>query len=317
MSTPIDLSNALKTPPPSVSSRPGGSKGAGRGPQTRLDDIARPVLWTALAVTALLLIYVGWGLFGGAWANPTWDSLKADLHRLHLYHQVQMANIGLVFDLLRVAAVVLLVTLVICCLHDEGVGYVLLGTAAALFFGLPLLAGQIYVWQNLRATEASQAVLRQMQILALFYGVPGLIWTAVDLVRRLQASAEAAAIRRASLQHAQASGARALGVRTPKRGLTAEQRQYRTYQTCAVIILIAEPLLVLLNLGTVEVWVGRLLAAVERITNRFSFSANPGGIAPLHTGDNIVLWTVLIALNLVLLAQVLRLLEYFFFRRKV
>lgn len=316
MSTPFDLSDALKTPPPTLSPRPGGKKrGGGRGTGTRLDDFARPVLWGALVVSILLLIYVGWGLFGGAWSNPVWDKLGGG--QRHQYHTVQLANIGFVFSLLRISALVLVVSLLICCLREEGAGYVLLGAGAVLYFVLPLLTDQVFGWQGARATEASQDVLREMQTVALLLGVPGLIWSGVDIVRRFRMAAEGAAVRRANLKYATAAKYRALGGKQTSH-VTAEQRQYRTYQFLAVTLVVVEPLLIFLNLDTVKVWMGHLLGAVDAVTNRFSLSANPSGIPQLQgDGDAIVFWSVLIALNLILLAQVLRLLEYFCFRRKL
>ena len=266
MSTPIDLSDALRTPPPSASA-PGGGKGRGRGNGTRLDDIARPALWIALPISALLLTYLGWGLLGGAWADPRWKQ------QTHPYHLLQLSNIGLVFTLMRIAAVVLVVALLICCLRDEGVGYALLGMAAVLYFGLPLLTGQIYIWQSLHETDASQVALRGMQTVALFYGVPGLIWTAWALVSASDRAAEAAAIRRANIKYATASAARSLGGKVPPR-LTAQQRQNRTYQILSVVVLLAEPVLVLFNLDAVKGWTGHLLAGVEQVTNRFTLTPN-------------------------------------------
>ena len=321
MSTPIDLSNALKTPPPSLSSPPGSKKktGRGRGTGTRLDDFARPAIWIAFTLSILLLLYLGWGLFGGAWANPGWSKpggLVMTPAALHQYRELQVNNIALVFSLLRIAALVTLVGLLVCCFRDEGVGYTLLGTAAVLYFGLPLATAQVYLWQNLKATLASQDVLREMQTLALLYGVPGVLWTAVDLVRHFHAAAEAVSIRRANLKYATAAAGRSLGVKAPPR-VTAQQRQYRTYQILAVIILLAEPMLVLLNLDAVKDWTVHLLGNVEGITNRFALTPHAGGIPQLHDdSSDLVLWTVLIALNLVVLSQALRLLEYIVFRRR-
>ena len=87
---------------------------------------------------------------------------------------------------MRIAAVVLVAALLICCLRDEGVGYALLGMAAVLYFGLPLLTGQIYIWQSLRETDASHVALQGVQTVALLYGVPGLIWTAVGSCMRFR-----------------------------------------------------------------------------------------------------------------------------------
>ena len=320
MSTPIDLSDALKTPPPSLSPQSGGKKGGGRGrgTGTRLDDIARPVLWIALALTGLLLLYLCWGLFGGTWADPAWTKpggLVLKHSALHNYREQQMANIGFVFGLLRLLALVVVAALVICSFRDEGAGYALLGAAALLYFGLPLITGQVYIWQGLRATDASSDVLREMQTVALFYGLPGLIWTAVDVVRRFRLAAEGAAVHRANLKYATAAAGRSLGVKNPPR-LTAQQRQYRTYQWLAVAVLVAEPVLVFANLDAVKDWTTHLLAGVEGVTNRFAFTPNPTGIAHLHDDSGgIILWSVLIAGNLALLSQALRLLEYFCFRR--
>jgi hypothetical protein len=307
MSMPIDLSDALRATPPPASA-PGGGKGRGRGTGTRLDDVARPALWIALLATALLLTYLGWGLLGGAWSNPTWKQ------QTHQYHLLQFSNIALVLGLMRLAAVVLVVALLICCLRDEGVGYALLGMAAVLYYGLPLLAGQIYIWQGLHETDASRLALIGVQDVALLYGVPGLIWSGVGIAMRFIAAGEVAAIRRANVKYATTSAARSLGVKTPSH-LTVLQRRNRTYQVLSVIILLAEPVLVLCNLDTVKGLTGHLLAGVEQVTNRFTLAPNPNGLGPLHDEESgIILWTVLITLNLIVISQVLRLLEFLMFR---
>jgi hypothetical protein len=51
------------------------------------------------------------------------------------------------------------------------------------------------------------------------------------------------------------------------------------------------------------------------LMNRLSFSSSPTGLAQLQGSDgNFVLWTLLIALDLVILSQLLRLLEYLCYR---
>ena len=158
-----------------------------------------------------MLTYLGWGLLSGAWADPAWKQ------QTHPYHLLQLSNIRLVIELMEIAAVVLVTALLVCCLRDEGVGYALLGMAAVLYFGLPLLTGQIYIWQSQHETNASHFALQGVQNVALFYGLPGLIWSGVGLIRRFIAAGEVAAIRRANIKYATTSAARSLGVKAPPR----------------------------------------------------------------------------------------------------
>ena len=74
-------------------------------------------------------------------------------------------------------------------------------------------------------------------------------------------------------------------------------------------------MLVLFNLDAVKGLTGHLLSAVEQVTNRFTVAPSPDGIAAFHDeSSDIILWTVLITLNLVVLSQVLRFLEFLCFK---
>jgi hypothetical protein len=313
MSAPFDLSDALKTPPTALDGKPLGSRsgGGGRRPpaNVRLDEAARKVIWVALTACVLLGAYLLFGLFAAQshWAKgPQGWGQQNSVFRLQ-----QLSNIAMVTEALEFAAVALIGAMLAVFRDDEGAGYTLLATAAVLYAGVPLLANQFLPLEGLKASEATNGALRDLQTVGLVFGVPGLLWSCVEMWRRFRSAAEAALIKQANARYAEASTARSLGGKAPARRLTAWQRQQRRYQTLSVIVLIGEPLLVLANLGAIKAWMGGLLSLTERL----SFSTSPSGVAQLQGSDgSLVLWTLLIALNLVLLSQLLRLLEYACYR---
>lgn len=309
MSAPFDLSDALKTPPTPLTGRPGGKGGSSRPPtNVRLDEAARRVIWTALIIGSLMTLYFLWGLYGGPWANPIWKQ------QTHAFRLQQISNIATLSSLLQLVSLILIVAMVIVFRETEGTGFVLLGAAAAYYFGVPLLTNQVFSVQDRFTTVVTQEVLQNFQTTGLIFGVPGLIWSIVDIVRRFRSAAEAALVRQANHKYADAAAARALGVRVGKRRLTPHQRKQRTYQMLSVLVVVADPVLVYLNLDTVKGWMQSLLA----LTNRLSFTTDPHGLAQLHgSNGNLVLWVLLIALDFVALSQALRLLEFLCFRNTV
>ena len=302
MSAPFDLSDALKTPPTPLTGKPGGKGGKSRPPvNVRLDEAARRVLWITLVLGTLMTLYLLWGLYEGTWASPVWN------HQPHAFHLQQISNIATISNLLELDVIGLIVAMVIAFYQDEGAGFALLGGAAVYYFGVPLLTNQMFSIQSRTSSLASQEVLQNLQMTGLILGIPGLIWSIVDIVRRFRAAAEAALVRQANHKYGAAAAAHALGGRVPGRRLTPHQRKQRTYQWLSLLVVIGEPLLVYLNLGIVENWMQGLLA----LTNRLSFSTDPQGIAQLHgSNGTLVLWVLLIALLFVAISQTLRLLEY-------
>jgi hypothetical protein len=311
MSAPFDLSEALKTPPSALNTKTGGRGGGRRPPvNVRLDEAARKVIWIALTVCVLLGGYLLFGLFApqSHWANGANQGWQ---HQTHAFRSLQLSNISMVSGILQFAAIVLIAAMLVVFYNDEGAGYTLLGVAAVIYVGIPLLANWLFPLQALRSSDATQKALQEIQSLGLIFGVPGLIWSVVEVGRRFQAAAEVALVKQANAKYAEASAARSLGAKVPGRKLTRWQRQQRTYQILSVFLIVGEISLVLLNLSTIQGWMGGLLG----LMNRLSFSSSPTGLAQLQGSDgNFVLWTLLIALDLVILSQLLRLLEYLCYR---
>lgn len=193
MPTPIDLS----APQPVRSSpRKNASKrGRGRGTGTRADDYARTVFQIAIGVGLLMLIYLLYGLYGGALANPNFDRL-AHADRLR-----NLDSIAFAFNLLRLTVFVAVASMLICSFRDEGIGYALLVVAAFFFLALPFLTNQIYDWQGLRPSRATKAIVGHLQSLAVLFAAPGIFFTLWDFVRRFQTAAQLAAIQRASVTY--------------------------------------------------------------------------------------------------------------------
>ena len=194
MSERIDLTEA---PLPRVrrqATRGTGGNARGTG-LPKLDEFALRVLGLTAAVSSLLLLYLLWGLLSGAWSHEALGHLN------HVARARQLDNIAQVFGLLQLTSFVMIVALLVCCAQAEGVGYWLLGGALFFTMGTPFLTEQVYGFTHQSASNASQAVLKDFQSLAWLFGAPGLIWTMVDIVRRLASAADIAAVQRANAKY--------------------------------------------------------------------------------------------------------------------
>lgn len=185
----IDLTEA-----PLPAARRPVKKGKGTG-APKLDDFARRVLGPAALVSFLLALYLLWGLCSGAWSHQEMGLLPA------ARRQLTMDNIALVFHLLQASSLLTLAALLTACAQVEGIGYWLLGAAAVFYAGPSFLASQIYPLRKMTASSASTAVLADFQLLAWLFAVPGAVWTIVELVRRVAAAADLAAIQRANAKY--------------------------------------------------------------------------------------------------------------------
>ena len=189
MSERIDLTEA-----PLPAARRPTRKGKGTG-TPKLDDFARRILGPAALISILLTLYLFWGLLSGAWSHQAMGVLT--LAR----RTQQLDNITLVFHLLQVSSLLTLAALLTACAQVEGIGYWLLGTAALFYAGPSFLANQIYPVRKITASTASTTVLGDFQLLAWLFAVPGAVWTIVELIRRVAAAADLAAIQRANAKY--------------------------------------------------------------------------------------------------------------------
>jgi len=161
----------------------------------KLDEFARRVLGPAAILSILLTLYLLWGLCSGAWSHE--EILQLPPARRTLTNE----NIGLVFHLLQFSSLVTLAALLTSCAQVEGIGYWLLGLAALLYAGPSFLTNQIYPMRHMTGSNASTIVLSNFQLLAWLFAVPGAVWTIVELVRRVAAAADLAAIQRANVKY--------------------------------------------------------------------------------------------------------------------
>ncbi|MGI4790528.1 MAG: hypothetical protein ACRYFS_16955 [Janthinobacterium lividum] len=191
MSERIDLTEA---PLPRARRQVVHGNGRGTG-LPKLDEFALRLLGLSAAASALFLLYLFWGLLSGAWSHEAMGQLG------HVARAQQMANIALVFQLLQYTSFAMIAALLVCCAKAEGVGYWLLGGAAFFAAGIPFLTEQVYGLTHHTAGAASQAVLDDFHQFAWLFGVPGVIWTVVDIARRLAAAAEIAAVQRANAKY--------------------------------------------------------------------------------------------------------------------
>ena len=190
MAERIDLTESPL--PPAYRKKPKGGRGSG---SLWWDGASRRVLGLSAPVFGLLLLYALWGLWGGAWSHEAMAQMPA------ARRQVTLANVGLVFQGLEIAALVVIASLLVCCARAEGLGYWLLGMAAFFYVGVPFVTVQAYLLRHLTQGGPGQAASAGFQTLAWLPAVPGALWTLVDLGRRLGEAAERAAIARVNAKY--------------------------------------------------------------------------------------------------------------------
>lgn len=172
----------------------------------RLDDFARAVFKYAIIVSSLLLLYLLWGLWSGAWSHEAIFLLNA------AGRQRQLDNAILVAKFLAFSLFVTVASLLVCCARAEETGYWLLGTAAFFYGGVPFLTNGVYYSRHQTASRVSSILLGDFQTLAWLFAVPGIVWATIDLARRFGDAAESAAIQRANVKYG-ATAARQSGGR--------------------------------------------------------------------------------------------------------
>ena len=82
--------------------------------------------------------------------------------------------------------------------------------------------------------------------------------------------------------------------------------------------IIGLPLLMVWQFPLFQALIASLLALLDALTKRFSFAAEPAGIAALHTSEySFIAWVFLAALAIIVLSQALKMIEYVCFKLKI
>lgn len=215
----------ISSPQPSSQGGPTSSSGSpNRGTGTAIDDFARWIFYLAAVCFVPMLGYLLWGIFGGSWSDPNFTHVFAQTaghnivnpQDLNQAGQQQLANIAFMGNGLLISAIIGIIGLIICSFRDEGLGYVFGIAAAIVYFGLPYLTTWIYGIQNVNRSYASEQALQVIQATWWVFAAPGVIFVIVDMIRRLQAASEAAAVQRANMKY---------GSGVAKQRATAQQQQ--------------------------------------------------------------------------------------------
>ena len=191
----IDLTDAPLPAARRTAQKPGGGgRGKGSG-SLKLDEFAQRILPFATIISGLLLLYLLWGLWSGAWSHEALGNMPG------AYRNQQVENVATVFRLLQLTSFVGVLSLLICAARSEGMGYWLFGMAAFFYGGVPWLTTQIYAQRHQSASKLGISVLTDFGLLAWLFAVPGAIWTVIDLIRRFGEASEKAAIGRATAKY--------------------------------------------------------------------------------------------------------------------
>ncbi len=144
-------------------------------------DWARRIFQLSALAAVVLFGYLLYGLILGDVGN--WSSMgHADRVRI-------AGNIQSAIMYLNIALSVLILTACALYYDDEVVGYLMLGGAVALFYGVPflfqfLMSDQIHLWEQSNNT-AALAIYNEFHIAALIMGVPGILLTLRDILLRI------------------------------------------------------------------------------------------------------------------------------------
>lgn len=93
------------------------------------------------------------------------------------------------------------------------------------------------------------------------------------------------------------------------------EHQRQKYKALVTITLIVMPAFLYMNAGLVQGWAVGLLSGMDAIMNRFSFSTRGPSVTLAHAGP--LHWTLIGALCVILMSQVLKFLEYWCFKLKI
>jgi hypothetical protein len=94
------------------------------------------------------------------------------------------------------------------------------------------------------------------------------------------------------------------------------QREKQKALTWTAII--AVPVLLVLNAAWLQSFVNEILIALDAATKRFSFSSDPAGIhVQQDSAYSLILWVFIFALSIILLAQVLKVIDYCCLKLKI
>jgi hypothetical protein len=146
-----------------------------------LMDWSRKLMQLSAVATILLYGYLIYGMFVGGVGQ--WSSLSAP-------DRVRIAqNIDSAILYLNISLGVFLVTLCVLFYDEEPYGYMLVGAAIALYYGVPfmvemMMPGTVEEWQR-TGNRGALAIMNQLRTAALMMAVPGAILTIRDLILRI------------------------------------------------------------------------------------------------------------------------------------
>ena len=158
-------------------------------------NLCRFAVWLSGIACVAILLYLGWGLLGGVYGNPNFH------HLAHSERARHFENITSCSNALNISSLVFVISLLMLTYQDMAIGYILLLIATVLYFGFPYLTSEIMGFQNMTASDASTQAIAGVVGVARTYFAPGVIWTVVDLIRRVMSALENAAIQRANLRY--------------------------------------------------------------------------------------------------------------------
>lgn len=96
------------------------------------------------------------------------------------------------------------------------------------------------------------------------------------------------------------------------------EHQRQKYKAMVAAALIAVPLLLWQNIGRIQVLALQTLAWTETVMKRFSLGGSPGSVPLFHSEQTaIVEWTLIGAICVILLSQVLKFIEFWCFKLKI
>lgn len=93
------------------------------------------------------------------------------------------------------------------------------------------------------------------------------------------------------------------------------EHQRQKYKALVTIALIVMPVVLYMNAGVIQGWSVSLLSGMDAIMNRFSFNTRGPSITLAHAGP--VHWTLIGALCVIIMSQVLKFIEYWCFKLKI
>ncbi len=165
---------------------------------TPFDDAASGLLAIAGLIFLAGVVYLLWGMWSGAFADPNWSHTYSHQDRARA-----LSNISLCETVMWWTVSIAIVLFLFLFYHEDYSGYSLLAGALFLQLAIPYITQVLYSNTSEAKTTATSLIFQILSSQSWVLGVPGALLTLFSIFRATVSGLEDAKVKRANLQFGQ------------------------------------------------------------------------------------------------------------------